>query len=479
MLRLTSIRDFLLIGGVALLLGGAVASAIFSKRAVAVLPVRSAGGLSEVITRVLPGVVNIAAQTGLGWATRPATPWLCGPMTLAKADDTPVMRDGTGFVIDPAGFILTNRHVVEGADTITVTLQDNTVLNATVIGVSPCDLALLKVDAGQPLTALKFADSDDIRVGEPVVAVGNALGLGTSVSVGIISALHRNIGLGPFDDFIQTDAPINHGNSGGPLLNTKGEVIGVNSVTLNSTSGSIGLGFAFPSNDAKICADQLRKDGRVHPGWLGLMVQQVTPELAEALGLKKASGALITAVSPTWRDVFQAGDVVMALDGKRVQGDRVFIHDVALTPVGRKATVEIWRDGSEHNVPVTIAEWNEKQAAMRADPSTANPTPRMQVRDFGLRFEDLNDALRSTYNIDPASNGVLVADIQPGSTGAQSELERGDLIVEVQPDLVATIDEVRARFDDLLKHDHRYALILFRRQNAPHWAALRLFSGPP
>src|SRR5580658_7584128 len=416
----TPVRYLLLIGVVVLLLSGALVSATFPKRVVTALAGR---GLPDVVTSVLPGVVNITAETGLGWAARPMEAWLCGTTPPAKPADMPTLRDGTGFVIDPSGFIVTNRHVVEGADTITVTLQDSTVLQATVVGVSPCDLALLKVSAGRPLRALKFADSDAVRVGDPVVAIGNAFGLGSSVSVGIVSALHRNIRLGPFDDFIQTDAPINHGNSGGPLLNRKGEVIGVNSVALNVGYATTRLGFAFPSNDVKLVVEQLRRDGRVHPGWLGVVVQQITPEIAEALGLEKASGALVAAVSDTWRDSFREGDVIMAFDGKSVQGDRAFVHDVALTPIGRKTTVVIWRNGSRRSVPVTVAEWDENHAAMHADPS-AGSAPRAEVHNFGLRLENLSDTLRSKYNVDPESNGVLIVDIQPGTTAAQSELER-------------------------------------------------------
>jgi serine protease Do len=477
MLRPTLIRRLVLIGCLASVLGGAVALTLLSKRVTAP-GVPSSGGLADVINGVLPGVVNITAQTGLGGAAHPMQPSLCGAMSTAKASDAPVMRDGTGFIVDPSGLIVTNRHVVESADTVTVTLQDNTVLEAAVVGVSPCDLALLKVNSERPLPVLKFADSDAVRVGDPVFAIGNALGLGSSVSVGIVSALHRNIQLGPFDDFIQTDAPINHGNSGGPLLNRKGEVIGVNSVALNVGYATTGLGFAFPSNDVKLVVEQLRRDGRVHPGWLGVMVQQVTPEIAEALGLEKASGALVAAVSDAWRDSFREGDVIMAFDGKSVQGDRAFVHDVALTPIGRKTTVVIWRNGARHSVPVTVAEWDENHAAMHAEPS-AGPAPRAEIHDFGLRLETLSDSLRSKYDVDPESNGVLIVDIQPGTTAAQSELERGDLMIEVQPNPVRTIDEVRAQFDALLGQHRLYALILVQRQKTLRWAALRLFSGPP
>jgi serine protease Do len=324
-----------------------------------------------------------------------------------------------------------------------------------------------------------LADSDLVRVGDPVVAVGNALGLGSSVSVGIVSALHRNIRFGPFDNFIQTDAAINHGNSGGPLLNAKGEVIGVNSVALTSISGSIGLGFAFTSNDAKFVADQLRKNGWVRAGWLGLTVQPVTPEIAQALGLERASGAIVAAVNDRWRGAFQEGDVITMFDGKIVRDDRGFIHDVALTPIGRKTSVIVWREGAERTVPVTVLGWDAKQASAPAPMTDANPAQRMTARDFGLHLDVLSDPLRSKYNVDPASKGVIVTEIDPGSAAADSDLERGDVIAQVQWNPVQTVDDVRARLTDLRGQNRPYALMLVHRQRDARWATLRLASDAP
>jgi serine protease Do len=479
MLRHPSLRYLLSIGGAGLLLVGALISTSLPKRPLTLPGERGAAGLSDLVTRVLPAVVNITAETGLGWAARPTPPRFCGSMSAAKAADTPVVRDGSGFIIDPGGYIMTNRHVVDGADQITVTLQDNTVLQATVVGVSPCDLALLKVNAEGPLPALTLADSDLVRVGDPVVAVGNALGLGSSVSVGIVSALHRNIRFGPFDNFIQTDAAINHGNSGGPLLNAKGEVIGVNSVALTSISGSIGLGFAFTSNDAKFVADQLRKNGWVRAGWLGLTVQPVTPEIAQALGLERASGAIVAAVNDRWRGAFQEGDVITMFDGKIVRDDRGFIHDVALTPIGRKTSVIVWREGAERTVPVTVLGWDAKQASAPVPMTDANPAQRMTARDFGLHLDVLSDPLRSKYNVDPASKGVIVTDIDPGSAAADSDLERGDVIAQVQWNPVQTVDDVRTRLTDLRGQNRPYALMLVHRQRDARWATLRLASDAP
>jgi serine protease Do len=438
---------------------------------------RAAGALSDVITGVLPSVVNITAETGAG-RPMPSQPRLCSTVPAPAASEMPVLRDGSGFIIDPEGYVLTNRHVVEGADEITVTLQDNTALQARVMGVSPCDLALLKIDAGRPLPALQFGDSNAIRIGEPVVAVGNPLGLGTSVSVGVVSALHRDIRVGPFDNFIQTDAAINHGNSGGPLLNMKGKVIGVNTAIVSPTNTSIGLGFAFPSNDTKYVAYQLRKDGRVHIGWLGAMVQRVTPEIAQALGLARVAGAIVTTVedgSPAATGGVQAGDIVTAYDGKNVSDQRAFVLMVGETPVGRKTSVVVWRDGAQHAIPVTVTEWTETQASSQIASTEAQAVQRIEPPNFGWKLETITEETRGKYNIAPKLAGVLIAEVMPGSVAAEAELAAGNVIVDVQRHPVATPDAVQEQLDVVRKQNRPYALLLVQAGGGLRWAALRLF----
>jgi serine protease Do len=294
----------------------------------------------------------------------------------------------------------------------------------------------------------------------------------------VVSALHRDIRAGPFDNFIQTDAAINHGNSGGPLLNMKGKVIGVNTAIISPTNASIGLGFAFPSKDAKFVAEQLRKDGRVHMGWLGLMVQRVTPEIAQALTLPKASGAIVTAVMDPvpGHGAFQSGDVITRLDGKPVRDHRSFLLDIGVTPIGRKTSVVVWRDGAERTIAVTVAEWGDRESPSQvAAASSGTAAARIEPPNFGWRLEDVTDSARGKYGIPTDVAGVLVAEVMPGSAAAESEFASGDVIVNVQRVPVASPDQVHARLDNLRQQDRPYALILVHRGTMLRWLTLRLF----
>jgi serine protease Do len=467
-----------LLAGIAAFTGGVVVTAAFLRVTPTARAGRTTAMLSDTINSVLPGVVNITAETG-GTAGTQTEIRLCGTVPPPVASETPKLRDGSGFIIDPAGYILTNRHVVESADDITVTLQDGTSLHAKVMGVSPCDLAVLKIDAEKPLPALEFGDSDALRVGQQVVAVGNPLGIGTSVSVGVVSALHRDIRAGPFDNFIQTDAAINHGNSGGPLLNMSGKVVGINTAIISPTNASIGLGFAFPSKDAKFVADQLRKDGRVHMGWVGLMVQRVTPEIAQALSLPKAAGAIVTAVMDPepGRGAFQLGDVITQFDGKPVQDHRDFVLTVGMVPIGRKGSVGVWRDGAQITVPVTVTEWSDSKEAS-AQRAAANPmmaTMHMEPPNFGWKIEDITDEARGKYDIAPTVAGALVAEVMPGGAAAESELAAGDVIENVQRVPVASAGAVQTQLDNLKRQNRPYALLLVQKGSGLRWATLRLF----
>jgi serine protease Do len=471
------VRALLLLGAVVLLSGGVALWTMVLKVTPTAQAGRAAGALSDVINGVLPSVVNITAETGVGRAM-PTQPRLCSTVPPPVASEMPRLRDGSGFIIDPSGFILTNRHVVEGADEVTVTLQDNSALQAQVMGVSPCDLALLKIDAGRPLKALEFGDSNALRIGEPVVAVGNPLGLGTSVSVGVVSALHRDIRVGPVDNFIQTDAAINHGNSGGPLLNMKGKVIGVNTAIVSPTNTSIGLGFAFPSNDAKFIAYQLRQDGRVHIGWIGTMVQRVTPEIAQAVGLSRASGAMVTTIdddAPPEDRQLQPADIITSYDGKDVPDQRAFTLMVGETPIGRKTSVVVWRNGAQQTIPVTVAEWVEKGASSQPTSRVAAATTRIEPPNFGWKLENVTEEERTKYNLAPNLAGAFVAEVTPGSAAAESELAPGDVIINVQRQPITTPDQVKAELDDLRKQNHPYALLLVQGSAGLRWTALRLF----
>jgi serine protease Do len=471
------VRALLLVGGIVLLTGGLAFWTMVLKVAPTARAGKEPAGLSDVIAGVLPSVVNITAETGAGRAMT-SQPRLCSTVPPPAASEMPRLRDGSGFIVDPEGYVLTNRHVVEDADEITVTLQDNTALRARVMGVSPCDLALLKIDAGRPLPALDFGDSNTVRIGDPVVAVGNPLGLGTSVSVGVVSALHRDIRVGPVDNFIQTDAAINHGNSGGPLLNMKGKVIGVNTAIVSPTNTSIGLGFAFPSNDAKFIAYQLRRDGRVRIGWVGAMVQRVTPEIAQAVGLQKTAGAIVTSVeagSPAAKAGIEPGDVITAFDGKSVPDQRAFTLMVGETSIGRRASLAVWRDGAQKTLPVTVTEWAEKAETPQPGSGTTQAVARLEPPNFGWKLEPITDEARGKFNLAANLAGVLVAEVMPGGVAFESELAAGDVIEDVQRRPVASPDQVREQLDALRKQNRPYALLLVQGASGLRWATLRLF----
>ncbi len=355
---------------------------------------------------------------------------------------------GSGFVISADGFIVTNNHVIEEADEITANFPDGTSLDATLIGRDPkTDIALLKVESETALPFVSFGDSDASRVGDWVLAIGNPFGLGGSVSAGIISARNRDINAGPYDDFIQTDAAINRGNSGGPLFNMEGEVIGVNTAIISPTGGSIGIGFAVPSTLAKNVVAQLREFGETRRGWLGVRIQTVTDELAEGLGLEKPSGALVAGVSeggPAAAAGIETGDVVLRFDGKDVVEMRDLPRIVAETPVGESVRVVIWRDGQTQTVLVEVGllDEGETRAVKASDESGGD-----QVESLGMTLVRLTDGARARFGVDREVVGVLVAEVAEGSPAAEKGVRAGDVLVEVAQEEVHSPDEALEKIE--------------------------------
>jgi serine protease Do len=341
---------------------------------------------------------------------------------------------GTGFVISEDGYILTNDHVVDGADEIKVKLSDGRIFSGTIKGVDPkLDLALIKIDAGKQLPVAKLGDSDKLRIGEWVMAIGNPFGLEQTVTVGIVSAKGRVIGAGPYDDFIQTDASINPGNSGGPLFNVQGEVVGINTAIV---AGGQGIGFAIPVNMAKQIVPQLRDDGKVTRGWLGVMVQPLSEELAQSFGLDRVRGALVSEVvkgSPAERGGVKRGDVIVSFDGQAVDERNDLPKIVAATRVGKTVKVVVFRDGKEHELKVEVSRMAEEGEQPVAKDDAGGK--------LGLAVSTLNPELARRYGIDPESRGVLVTAIDPGSSAANANLRPGDLIVEVDG---REVDSVKA-----------------------------------
>ncbi|WP_454700995.1 Do family serine endopeptidase [Agrobacterium burrii] len=393
---------------------------------------------------------------------------------------------GSGFVIDPAGYVVTNNHVIEGADAIEVIFPNGSKLKATLVGTdTKTDLSVLKVEPKTPLKAVKFGDSRSMRIGDWVMAVGNPFGLGGSLTVGVISARGRNINAGPYDNFIQTDAAINKGNSGGPLFNMKGEVIGINTAIISPSGGSIGIGFAVPTELAQNIVQQLIEFGETRRGWLGVRVQPVTDDVAASLGMESAKGALISGVAkggPVENGPIEAGDVVLKFDGKDIHEMRDLLRIVAESPVGKEVDVVILRDGKEETVKVKLGQLQDTtdEKAATEDPQaedgdggvvapeddggtddqTQDQTP--EVREapqsvLGMNLVVLSNELRTEKGIAESVEGVLVASVDPGSPAEQKGMKPGDIIVEVGQDFMEVPGDVLVRINGLKSEGRKNA----------------------
>jgi serine protease Do len=374
---------------------------------------------------------------------------------------------GSGFVIDPSGLIVTNNHVIEGADEIIINFTDGTKLKVVkILGHDPkTDLALLKVEPKKPLKAVTFGDSSKMRVGDWVMAIGNPFGLGGSVTVGIISATKRDINAGPYDDFLQTDAAINRGNSGGPLFNMDGQVIGVNTAIISPTGGSIGIGFAVPSNSAVQVVDQLKQYGETRRGWLGVHVQNVTEEIATSMGLKEPAGALVAKVSPDSPAAaagIEESDVILKFDGQPIENMRSLPRAVAATAIGKAVPVELMRKGQTVDVTVTVGRLPaDEEAADVVKGEEGQPQSEVEKEDLlGLSIAPLTDELRNQYGIGKLVEGVVITEVKPDSPAAQKDVKPGDVIVEVTQEKVKQPQDVKARLLAVRKSGRKSVLLL-------------------
>src|SRR5215468_10743267 len=393
---------------------------------------------------------------------------------------------GSGFIIDPSGYIVTNNHVIEGAEEITVRMQDNTEYKAKLIGHDPkTDLALLKIEAPSPLPSVEWGDSDKARIGDWVLAIGNPFGLGGTVTAGILSARQRDINSGPYDDFLQTDASINRGNSGGPMFNMDGQVIGINTAIYSPSGGSIGIGFAIPSSLAKAVVAELQgePDHNVHRGWLGVRIQAVTDEIAESLGLDKARGALIASVNdngPAQMAGIQAGDVVLSFDGREVSDMRRLPRLVAETPVGKTVPVTLWRKRTENTVQVKVGrldESNQQQANAQEPPKKGGRDDAGVVKTLGLTLSGITTDLKEKFSLADGSKGVVVVDVAKDSPAAVKGVRPGDLIMEAAQEEVKSPGEVSSKIEEAKKSGRKSILLLVERQGDLRFIALRLDQG--
>jgi serine protease Do len=372
---------------------------------------------------------------------------------------------GSGFIIDPAGIVVTNNHVISEADEVTVILNDGSRLKADIIGKDQkTDIALLRVKPEKPLKAVKFGDSEKLRLGEWVIAIGNPFSLGGTVTAGIVSARNRDINSGPYDNYIQTDAAINRGNSGGPLFNLDGEVVGINTAIISPSGGSIGIGFSVPSKTAMPVIDQLKQFGETRRGWLGVRIQQVTDEIAESLNIKPPRGALVAGVDdkgPAKPAGIEPGDVIVKFDGKDIKEMRDLPRVVADTPVGKQTPVVVIRKGKEETKTVTLGrlEDGEKQAAVEAKPDSP-PEKTVVKKALGIELANMSDDLRKRFKIKDTVKGVVITGVDASSPAADKRLSPGDVIVELAQEAVASADDFQAKIDKLKKDGRKSALLL-------------------
>jgi len=444
---------------------------------------RGPESISDVAEQVIDAVVNISTKQTVDISNNGAMPQLPpgspfedffeefnknrrGQGGKPGGDTTPrrVNSLGSGFIIDSTGLVVTNNHVIADADEVSVILNDGTTLKAEILGRdTKTDLALLKVTPASPLKAVKFGDSDKLRLGEWVIAIGNPFSLGGTVTAGIVSARNRDINSGPYDNYIQTDAAINRGNSGGPLFNLNGEVIGVNTAIISPSGGSIGIGFAVPSKTVVGVIDQLREFKEVRRGWLGVRIQQVTDEIAESLSVKPARGALIAGIDdkgPAKPAGIEPGDVVVKFDGKDIKEMRDLPKIVAETPVGKDVEVTIIRKGKEEKKTVKLGRLDdaEKKVASATKDTPSDDKPVVK-KALGLDLANISDDLRKKFKIKDKVKGVVITGVDAGSPAAEKRLAPGMVIAEVQQQPVGNAADLQKRVDQL-KKDGKKAVVL-------------------
>jgi serine protease Do len=381
---------------------------------------------------------------------------------------------GSGFVISEDGYIVTNDHVIKQADEIVIEFFSGEELTAKVVGTDPkTDIALLKVEADEPLPFVTFGDSDAARVGDWVLAMGNPLGQGFSVSAGIVSARNRSLS-GSYDDYIQTDAAINRGNSGGPLFNMDGEVIGVNTAILSPNGGSIGIGFSMASNVVTRVVDQLKEFGETRRGWLGVSIQDVTADVAEALGLEKTAGVLVTDVpeGPAKEAGIVQGDVILNFDGVEVEDTRALVRQVGNTAVGKAVRVTIFRDGKTQTIKVTLGRREEAEAVRTAAPAPEKAEEPKEM--LGLTLSPLTEELRDELQLSDTAMGLVVMDVDQTSEAYEKGLRAGDLITEAGQQKLENTGDLKDRVDEAKEAGRKSLLLLIRRAGEPRFVALSI-----
>ena len=477
---------------------------VFVLLAVAAMPVQAVhakaapDSFADLADKLLPAVVNISTtQVVEGRSNAPDMPQFPpgspfedffkdffdrAPNGHAQPQRRKATSLGSGFIIDYRNngdaYVVTNNHVVEGADEVSVILQDDTRLKAEIVGRdAKSDLAVLKVHTTRKLPSVGFGDSSASRVGDWVVAIGNPFGLGGTVTAGIISARGRDINAGPYDDFIQTDASINRGNSGGPMFNMDGEVIGVNTAIFSPSGGSVGIGFAIPSNAAEAVIEQLIKHGEVSRGWLGVHIQVVTESIAETLGLKKAEGALVASViedGPAAKGGIMARDVILEFDGKRVTEMRKLPRIVAATPVEKAVKVKVWRDGRMKTLSVMIGRLKDDDTVAAVDPKGPSKTAERKLAALGLTVASPSIDVLERFDLPDGVEGLVITDVDPNGPAFEEGIRPGDMVAEVSQEKVKSPEEAERLVNAAKKAGKRSILLLIEGQSGFRFVAVKL-----
>nr|WP_254695512.1 Do family serine endopeptidase [Oceanicola sp. D3] len=448
------------------------------------------GSFADLAEQISPSVVNITTSTTVSRRTGPT------PQVPEGSPFEDFFRDfldregnpdrprrssalGSGFVISEDGYIVTNNHVIEGADQITIEFFSGKELDAEVVGTDAnTDIALLKVEPEEALPFVPFGDSNTARVGDWVIAMGNPLGQGFSVSAGIVSARNRALS-GTYDDYIQTDAAINRGNSGGPLFNMDGQVIGVNTAILSPNGGSIGIGFSMASNVVTKVVAQLKEYGETRRGWLGVRIQDVTPDVAEAIGLTPAKGALVTDVpeGPAMEAGMKSGDVIISFDGQEVEDVRGLVRRVGNTEVGKTVRMVVFRDGKTETLKVTLGRREEAEGAVPAvaeQGEGAEPEAPQEQELLGLTVTTLTDELREQMSLDGNEEGLVIKEVDEMSEAYEKGLRAGDIITEAGQQKVRAVNELEDRVEEAREAGRKSLLLLIRRAGEPRFVALSL-----
>lgn len=438
---------------------------------------------ADLVEKLQPSVVNIST------ANLPSEDNEAHDETLGIASPNPSIQKyfspqnsgrtslGSGFIIDAQGHILTNNHVIENAKEIWVTLADDSQLEAKLVGADlKTDVALIKIDSKKPLVPVKLGDSDKIRAGDWIIAIGNPFGLGGSVTAGIVSAKSRDIEAGAYDNFIQTDASINQGSSGGPMFDMNGEVIGVNTAIFSTSGGSMGIGFATPINLLKFVIGEIKSKGKVERGWLGIRIQPQSRDMASSVAQKIPAGVMISSVSEdsaAQKAGVEAGDVIIALNGAEVLNPKEFSRRIAETKAGESVKLDIWRNAEVISFELAVEKMpEEKPAAPKTSVAAADANG--NINELGLELEELTPDLIDKYQFSDDANGAVVKAVLPGSDAETKGLRPGDLITQIDKKAIFDLNDVKTYIDEAKKENNRPVLLLINNNNLPHFAAVKL-----